>query len=53
MPLEPDHIIRDVLCKMAHLRQLVEDRDNESREAIHDLEQRLNRLTLTLCHLDT
>ena len=36
-----------------HLRQLVEDRDNEPREAMHDLEQRLNRLTLTLCHLDT
>ena len=31
----------------------VEDRDNEPREAIHDLEQRLNRLTLTLHHLDT
>ena len=36
-----------------HLRQLVEDRDNEPREAIHDLEQRLNRLTLTLHHSDT
>ena len=31
-----------------HLKQFVEDRDNEPREAIHDLEQRLNRLTLTL-----
>ena len=31
---------------------MVEDRDNEPREAIHDLEQRLNKLTLTLCHLD-
>ena len=36
-----------------HLRQLVEDRDNEPREAIHDLEQRLNTLTLTLHHSDT
>ena len=26
---------------------------NEPREAIHDLEQRLNELTLTLHHLDT
>ena len=47
-----ENIICNLLCKTAHLRQLVEDRDNESREAIHDLEQRLNRLTLTLCHLD-
>ena len=31
---------------------MVEDTDNEPREAIHDLEQRLNKLTLTLCHLD-
>ena len=48
-----ENIIRNLLCKIAHLRQLVEDRDNEPREAIHDLEQRLNRLTLTLCHSDT
>ena len=31
---------------------VIEDRDNDPREAIHELEQRLNRLTLTLCHLD-
>ena len=47
-----DNIVQNLLCKTAHLRQLVEDRDYEPREAIHDLEQRLNRLTLTLCHLD-
>ena len=47
-----ENIIRNLLHETAHLRQLVEDRDNEPREAIHDLEQRLNRLTLTLCHLD-
>ena len=29
------------------LKQAVEDRDNDPREAIHQLEQRLNRLTLT------
>ena len=46
------NIVQKLLCKTAHLRQLVEDRDNEPREAIHDLEQRLNRLTLTLCCLD-
>ena len=42
-----------LLCETAHLKQFVEDRDNEPREAIHNLEQRLNRLTLTLHHLDT
>ena len=31
---------------------MVEDRDNEPREAIHDLEQRLNKLTLTLHRSD-
>ena len=47
-----ENIVQNLLCETAHLRQLEEDRDNEPREAIHDLEQRLNRLTLTLCHLD-
>ena len=37
-----ENIVQNLLCKTAHLRQLVEDRDNEPREAIHDLEQRLN-----------
>ena len=32
-----ENIIQNLLCKTAHLRQLVEDRDNEPREAIHDL----------------
>ena len=36
--------------KTAHLKQVIEDRDNDPREAIHELEQRLNRLTLTLHH---
>ena len=48
-----ENIVQNLLCKTAHLRQLVEDRNNEPREAIHDLEQRFNRLTLTLPHLDT
>ena len=47
-----ENIVQNLLCKTAHLRQLVEERDNEPREAIHYLEQRLNRLTLTLCHSD-
>ena len=48
-----ENIICNFLCKTAHLRQLVEDRNNEPREAIHDLEQRLNNLTLTLHCLGT
>ena len=42
-------ILSKIYFARPHLKQLVEDRDNEPREAIHDLEQRLNRLTLTLC----
>ena len=45
--------IRNLLCKTSHLRQLVEHRYNVPSEAIHDLEQRLNELILTLCHPDT
>ena len=48
-----ENIIQNLLCKTAHLRQLVEDRNNVPSEAIHDLEQRLNELILTLHHLDT
>ena len=50
---QDEDLIRQLICKTAHLKQFVEDRDNEPREAIHDLEQRLNRLTLTLHHSDT
>ena len=50
----PDEdLIRQLLHKTAHLKQFVEDRDNEPRDDIHDLEQRLNELTLTLHHPDT
>ena len=50
---QDEDLIKKLLCKTACLKQFVEDRDNEPREAIHDSEQRLNRLTLTLHHLDT
>ena len=33
---------------MEQLRQTMEDRDNDPRDAIHQLEQKLNQLTLTL-----
>ena len=48
-----DENIQKLLCETAHLKQVIEDRDNDPREAIHDLEQRLNRLTLTLHCSDT
>ena len=50
---QDEDLIKQLLCKTACLKQYVEDRDNELREAIHDLEQRLNELTLTLHWLDT
>ena len=50
---QDEDLVKKLLCETACLKQFVEDRDNEPREAIHDLEQRLNRLTLTLHHSDT
>ena len=41
------NIVQKLLCKTECLKQAIEDRDNDPREAIHQLEQRLNRLTLT------
>ena len=35
--------------KMEQLRQTVEDKDNDPRDAIHQLEQKLKQLTITLC----
>ena len=49
---QDEHIVQKLLCETEHLKQVMEDRNNDPREAIHELEQRLNRLTLTLCHLD-
>ena len=45
---QEDNIIQQLLCKTEQLRQTVEDRDNDPRDAIHQLEQKLNQLTLTL-----
>ena len=46
---QDESIVQNLLCKTECLKQAVEDRDNDSSEAIQQLEQRLNRLTLTLC----
>ena len=43
-----ENIVQNLLCKTEHLKQAVEDRDNDPREAIQQLEQRHNRLTLVL-----
>ena len=45
---QDEHIVQKLLCKTEHLKQAIEDRNNDPREAIQQLEQRLNRLTLTL-----
>ena len=50
---QDENIIQKLLHKTECLKQVIEDRDNDPREAINDLEQRLNRLTLTLHHSDT
>ena len=48
--LQDENIVQTLLCKTACLKQFIEDRNNDPRETINDLEQRLNRLTLTLHH---
>ena len=37
-----------MICKTECLRQAIEDGDNDPRDTIHQLEQKLNQLTLTL-----
>ena len=49
---QDEHIVQKLLCKTEHLKQVIDDRNNDPREAIHELEQRLNRLTLKLHHSD-
>ena len=43
-----DNIIQQLIHEMEQLRQTVEDRDNDPRDVIRQLEQKLNQLTLTL-----
>ena len=49
---QDENIVQKLLCKTECLKQAIEDRDNDSREDIHELEQRHNRSTLTLCPSD-
>ena len=50
---QDEDLIRQLLHETANLKQFVEDKNNEPKEAIHDLEQRLNNLTLTLHRQNT
>ena len=45
--------IKQVLTETAYIKQFVEEKFNEPREAIHEIEQRLNNLTLALDHQNT
>ena len=47
--LQDENIVQNLLHETAHLRQAVENSDNDPMEAIEQLEQ-LKRLTLTLHH---
>ena len=60
---EPDNIsegesqdedpIKQVFIETAYIKQFVEEKFNEPREAIHKIEQRLNNLNLALHHQNT
>ena len=49
---QDENIVQTLLHETECLKQVIEHRDNDPREAIHELEQRLNRLTLILCCSD-
>ena len=50
---QDEDLMRQVLTETANIKQFVEEKYNEPREAIHKIEQRLNDLTLALCHQNT
>ena len=41
--------LQHLTCEMEQLRQTVEEKDNDPRDAIQQLEQKLNQLAITLC----
>ena len=45
---QEENIIQKLTREMEQLRQTIEDKDNDPRDAIHQLEQKLNQLTITL-----
>ena len=50
---QDEDLIRQLLTETANIKQFVEDKCNEPKEAIHEIEQRLNNLTLALCCQNT
>ena len=45
---QEENIVQQLICETECLRQTIEDRYNNPMDAIHQLEQKLNQLTLTL-----
>ena len=45
---QDEDLVRQLLTETANIKQFVEDKYNEPKEAIHKIEQRLNDLTLAL-----
>ena len=50
---QDEDLMRQVLTKTANIKQFVEEKYHEPREAIHKIEQRLNDLTLALHRQNT
>ena len=50
---QDEDLVRQLIHKTVNLKTFIEDRNNEPREAIQEIEQRLNNLTLTLCCQNT
>ena len=50
---QDEDLMRQVLAKTANIKQFVEEKYHEPREAIHEIEQRLNDLTLALHQQNT
>ena len=46
---DPPVSLQHLTHEMEQLRQTVEDKDNDPRDAIKHLEQKLNQLAITLC----
>ena len=46
---DPPVSLQHLTCEMEWLRQTVEDKDNDPRDAIRHWEQKVNQLAITLC----
>ena len=45
---QDEDLMRQVLVETANIKQFVEEKYREPREAIHEIEQKLNDLTLAI-----